>query len=255
MAPGTVQAFKHLPQNSISNLTHLVEYTFKVRFSAHTNWCGSREKMTLSATWSLETTNTKCPYKDFESRLGLSGCSFAHFKTVLLIIHTSMGMFDNSLIVRFSAQQNPSSYTERRCFLKLNVILVSIVTCWIFILKYGILAYWRTDKQILKNETSNRRMQQSRIMLPFPSCRFGAAVLGNRDPLSLCILGRAVYLLVLTMQKSQRTRWPWEANQLLTPGNSFHRKPAFPFWCCWRRHAPLESSRKGWFLSFLRLHQ
>lgn len=55
--------------------------------------------------------STKCPREDFESRLVLSGCSFADFKIVLLLIHTNMGMFDNSLIVLFSAQQIPSSYT------------------------------------------------------------------------------------------------------------------------------------------------
>lgn len=35
------------------------------------------------------------------------------FKTVLLLIPTSMGMFDNSLIVRLSAQQSPSSHTQQ----------------------------------------------------------------------------------------------------------------------------------------------
>lgn len=69
--------------------------------------------MTPVLTSLIETINAKCPCKDFESRLVLSGCSFADFKTVLLLIHTSMGTFDNSFIVCFSAQQNPSSYAQK----------------------------------------------------------------------------------------------------------------------------------------------
>lgn len=63
---------------------------------------------------SLGTANAKCPWvKALKADWFKLGTALLIFKTVLLLIHTSMGMFDNSLIVCLSAQQSPSSHSQK----------------------------------------------------------------------------------------------------------------------------------------------
>lgn len=86
--------------------------------------------MTLSSPFVSWDSKCKMPLvKTLKADRLKPGTALLIFKTVLLLIRTSMGMFDNSFICALRRPAKPIfPHTERRCLLKLNVILVSIVT-------------------------------------------------------------------------------------------------------------------------------